>query len=119
MADVSSSAELEVRSGPLAGRRLPVPPGEALIGRGGAAALRVPDESASREHALLSFDPDSGTWSVEDLHSTNGTRVNGRRVRSSPLRDGDEIQVGSTRLAFRLRDDPTRDGVGAPEADGY
>ena len=100
MADVSSSAELEVRSGPLAGRRLPVPPGEALIGRGGAAALRVPDESASREHALLSFDPDSGTWSVEDLHSTNGTRVNGTRISSHELSDGDEITFGNTLVRF-------------------
>ena len=66
------------------------------------------DEGISREHALIAFDPDEGTYVVEDLQSTNGTKVNGKRVRSSLLADGDDLQIGHTHFQFLLRA-PTKD----------
>ena len=74
---------------------------ETLIGRGPAAHLCVADDSISREHVAILLEGDE--FQVEDLQSTNGTRVNGKRVRSARLADGDEIQIGQTRLRFALR----------------
>jgi pSer/pThr/pTyr-binding forkhead associated (FHA) protein len=41
---------------------------------------------------------------LEDLQSTNGTQVNGKRVRSTELAPGDEIQIGETLFRFVMRD---------------
>jgi predicted component of type VI protein secretion system len=76
---------------------------ETLIGRNPTTDITLLDEGISREHALISFDADSGEHAVEDLQSTNGTKVNGKRIRSSPLADGDEIQVGNTRFQYLRR----------------
>jgi hypothetical protein len=66
------------------------------------------DRTVSRLHAVIERFP--GGWSVRDLGSRNGTFVNGTRVLSDcALRTGDEIRVGSTRLAFR-----SDEGVGDP-----
>jgi len=53
----------------------------------------------SRKHAEVRLD-ETGA-SVVDLGSTNGTRVNGRRVSSAPLHDGDHIGLGATEMTFR------------------
>jgi pSer/pThr/pTyr-binding forkhead associated (FHA) protein len=74
---------------------------ETLIGRGPAAHLCVADDSISREHAVILLEGED--FQLEDLQSTNGTRVNGKRVRSARLVDGDEIHLGQTRLRFALR----------------
>ncbi len=51
---------------------------------------------------ILRNDETTGSYTIEDLQSTNGTKVNGKRVRSAPLSDGDEIQIGHTRFLFRI-----------------
>jgi pSer/pThr/pTyr-binding forkhead associated (FHA) protein len=86
--------------GDFAGAEFPLGAEVTLIGRNPTTDITLLDESISREHAIVAWDAESGAFTVEDLQSTNGTRVNGKRVRSSPLADGDEIQVGHTR--FRL-----------------
>ena len=43
---------------------------------------------------------------VHDLDSTNGTRVNDRRVKRHVLEEGDVIQIGETRLEFRMEPEP-------------
>jgi pSer/pThr/pTyr-binding forkhead associated (FHA) protein len=96
------SACLEIRNGALEGRRFALEGDETLIGRGPSADVTLADEGVSREHAVLSFDEETSGWTLEDLQSTNGTRVNGKRVRSSALQSGDELQIGNTRLAFLL-----------------
>jgi len=73
---------------------------ETLIGRSPAAHLCIADESISREHAVILFEGEA--FVVEDLQSTNGTRLNGKRIRTAPLSDGDELQFGQTRLRFAL-----------------
>jgi pSer/pThr/pTyr-binding forkhead associated (FHA) protein len=42
----------------------------------------------------------AASWSVVDLGSTNGTELNGRRIDSAPLADGDRITIGGTDLVF-------------------
>ena len=75
----------------LDGRRL-------VIGRHPDCGLVLDDLLTSREHAEVVVA--AGLLTVVDLHSTNGTRVNGDPVERHPLRPGDEIQIGETVLRF-------------------
>jgi len=82
------------------------------IGREGCD-ITIPDADVSRRHAAIQIA--AGELSIEDLGSTNGTQVNGETITARrTLREGDEVQIGSTvwRLrapaaATRLRDTPT------------
>jgi FHA domain-containing protein/uncharacterized protein DUF1707 len=67
-----------------------------LIGRSDACDLVLGDQTVSRRHAQLSRT--SVGWLLSDLGSTNGTRVNGWRVKQVRLRPGDRVQVGRVRL---------------------
>ena len=98
----SHKAVLVIRNGGFEGMRYEIVAEETLIGRNPTTDITLLDEGISREHALILFDPESGTYTLEDLQSTNGTRVNGKKVRSQPLQDGDELQVGSTLFQFSL-----------------
>lgn len=77
---------------------------ETLIGRNPTTDITLLDEGISREHALILYDEDADQYAVEDLQSTNGTKVNGKRVRSAVLADGDELQIGHTRFRFLVED---------------
>ena len=55
--------------------------------------------SVSTRHARM-FSKD-GTWFVEDLGSTNGTEINGKRVNRHRLTPGDRLVLGETTLEFR------------------
>ena len=62
---------------------------------GRQGTLPVNDEHASGQHALFQFA--HGLWYVEDLNSTNGTWLNGRRIFSSQrLKKGDKVKIGRT-----------------------
>ena len=66
---------------------------EFTAGRQGS--LVVGDEHASSQHAL--FQPAHGYWFAEDLSSTNGTWLNGRRIFAAQrLKKGDKIKIGRT-----------------------
>jgi pSer/pThr/pTyr-binding forkhead associated (FHA) protein len=62
------------------------------------------DPKISRAHAELR-DRD-GQWMLVDLGSSNGTKVNDRRIDQHPLRDGDRIQLGRTTIVFSTEEDP-------------
>ncbi len=68
------------------------------IGRAASCELRIEEPSISSEHARL-VRSDEG-WRVVNLLSTNGVFVNGQKVFSQALMDGDEIRLGRTRLRF-------------------
>lgn len=94
--------ELELLSGPRAGQRFLLEPGEHTLGRSLGASLTLPVAGLSRQHAMLRVD-DDGRCFVRDLRSTNGTHLNGARIgeQDHPLYDGDEISLGR-RLTLRL-----------------
>jgi pSer/pThr/pTyr-binding forkhead associated (FHA) protein len=73
---------------------------QTLIGRGPSCDIKLPDTGISREHAVITWDGDH--YAIEDLQSTNGTRVNERRIRSVDLQSDDRIQIGHTIITFRL-----------------
>lgn len=93
-------ASLAIENGDFAGMCYELGPDETLIGRNPTTDITLLDDGISREHSMILFDAESGRYSVEDLQSTNGTKVNGKRVRSATLSDGDEIQIGHTRFRF-------------------
>ncbi|MGZ8665742.1 MAG: FhaA domain-containing protein [Solirubrobacterales bacterium] len=74
---------------------------KATIGRSKDTDCVLRDPNVSRRHAELRR-ADTGDWQVVDLGSTNGIKVNGRRVSSSRLRPGDEVTVGTTTFVFDL-----------------
>ncbi len=74
---------------------------KATIGRSKDTDCVLRDPNVSRRHAELRR-ADTGDWQIVDLGSTNGIKVNGRRVSSSRLRPGDEVTVGTTTFVFDL-----------------
>jgi PAS domain S-box-containing protein len=110
------------------GRVFVVEDGAWIVGRSADADLRLDDPGISRRHAKL-VRRRSGACKVVDLRSTNGTYVNGVRVRSATLREGDRIRIGSaTAIRFarsgeldadeeRLRQALAAAGVGTWEWD--
>jgi DNA-binding CsgD family transcriptional regulator len=87
-----------VRGGPVT-RPKRLAPGSHVIGRDDGVELSLPVTGVSRKHARVTV-IDSGEVSVTDLGSRNGTFLNGRRVESASLRDGDELRVGPVVLRF-------------------
>lgn len=73
-----------------------------VVGRDLGADFMVEDHLMSRRH--LRVFQEAGAWFVEDLGSTNGTRLNGTKVARAPLRDGDAILAGGTELVFVQKD---------------
>ena len=69
-----------------------------LIGRHPWNDVQLDHDSVSRHHAMLVRE--SGHWTVVDLNSTNGIRVNDHSVRQQRLRHGDIVHVGRFRLVL-------------------
>jgi len=84
-----------------------------LIGRSAQSDVRINHVGVSRSHAVITSK--SGGVFVEDLESSNGTLVNGKRVRSAQLRNGDIVEIGSFSLHVRFAEGPK--GSNPPTAD--
>ena len=76
--------------------------GGGVIGRSRDCDVTVEDPNVSRHHAEVR--PSGGSWIVRDLGSTNGVKVNGRRIQGpQSLKAGDRIELGTSRLTFDLK----------------
>jgi len=91
---------LVIGTGGFAGQRFELSGDEIVIGRNPNTHITLLDEGLSREHAVILRDPQTGVYSIEDLQSSNGTKVNGKRVRSAELCHNDEITLGLTTFRF-------------------
>ncbi|MCR9077088.1 MAG: FHA domain-containing protein, partial [bacterium] len=91
--------KLTVIEGPDEGKSYQLPTDQPqLIGRS-TEAIPLSDNTVSRRHAELT--PDGDTWYLRDLHSHNGTMVNGVPIKDRiRLEPGDEIRVGATVFLF-------------------
>jgi transcriptional regulator with GAF, ATPase, and Fis domain len=94
---------LLVIAGPAKESTIPLPEGEATLGRDPANAVALADASVSRKHCLLRREED-GRFQIKDLDSRNGTLVNGRAVKEQWLRHGDEIATGDSVFLFLLEE---------------
>jgi DNA-binding winged helix-turn-helix (wHTH) protein len=75
--------------------------GENLLGRDPEAAVWIDSGKVSRRHARILVS--GGAATLEDLHSKNGTYLQGRRIQSTtPLATGDTIRIGPASLIFRV-----------------
>jgi hypothetical protein len=83
------------------GRAERVGPGGAVLGRSRDNDVVIDDPNVSRHHAEVR--PSGGSWIVNDLGSTNGIKVNGRRVNGpQSLKGGDVIELGTSSVTFDL-----------------
>ncbi|HEV2670284.1 MAG TPA: FHA domain-containing protein, partial [Gemmatimonadales bacterium] len=97
-------ANFIVKSGALKGQRLAVKAPVVNIGRADYNDLVLPDESVSTTHAKLQRR--EGVWILVDLDSTNGTFVDGDRVKGeTPLAPGATVRFGEIGLVFEPTDD--------------
>ncbi|MCG7320833.1 FhaA domain-containing protein [Arsenicicoccus bolidensis] len=86
------------------GDRYPLLGAITVIGRDGVADIVLDDPGISRQHAEVRITNDGPhlVGSIRDLGSTNGTFVEGHRITSQRLADGDRVTVGRTSFTFRL-----------------
>lgn len=87
-------------SGPERGRVYALSRNTVMVGRVEGADVRLSDPSVSGEHARIINGPYG--FEIEDLDSTNGTFVGGRRVTRTRLRSGDRVTIGTVELSFLL-----------------
>lgn len=97
MSDESSGFALRFISGKYQGGEVPLPKArEFVIGRGGELDIVLVEDMVSRKHAKLTLS--EGKIVIQDLGSTNGTFVNGEKVRKSLLKEGDRVLIGTSIL---------------------
>ncbi len=83
------------------GKRLPVPSAGAVIGRSRECDIVLGDSNVSRRHAEIR--PAGQGWTVADLGSTNGVRVNGRPASGAvPIAPGDQLDLGTVEITFEV-----------------
>ena len=88
-------------------KRIAVPVGQPFtIGRGNSSSFQIRDLKMSRVHCELTVS--GGVAILTDLGSMNGTHVNGKRITSTALKNGDVVQAGYTQLQY------VEDDVGGP-----
>ena len=96
-APAGSEGELVILSGPGAGTKASVIGNSATIGRAPECDLQVLDSEVSRLHAKVSVR--DGVATIDDLHSSNGTYVDGERIlERTTLAPGDRIQIGEATI---------------------
>lgn len=106
-------ARFLVKVGDLKGQRLAVRTPVVNIGRADYNDLVLPDASVSTAHAKLQRR--EGVWVLVDLDSTNGTFVDGERVKGeAPLAPGAMVRLGDVQLSF----EPADDAVGVAKGGG-
>jgi hypothetical protein len=103
--------KLEITTGPLAGKVIPVREGQALtIGRTQRSNFPIPQDTfLSGVH--FSVECDGAACRLADRKSANGTFVNGARVTQAAIRDGDEVFAGQTKFLVRV----VESAVAAPQ----
>ncbi len=100
-------------SGELIAVPIPLEREEVILGRALEADVRVNDHQVSRQHARVTSVKNLATASTDyvltDLSSRNGTFLNGVKVTSEKLTNGDKIKIGETILRFDLLDEIDRE----------
>ncbi len=99
-AAIPAGASVRVVRGFYEGLELPLDRNWMVIGRGRSADIVIAEPTISRAHAVIGCD-DEGFF-VQDMGSTNGTRVNGERAGKARLADEDQVLLGKLLLQVSL-----------------
>jgi len=99
-------AVLLVLSGPDSGRQAVLESGKLVIGSAPTAGFALKDRSVSKRHAEVMLS--AGHYLVKDLGSTNGSFLNGNRIREAYLNPGDVLTLGTCQLRFEPRVDEVK-----------
>ncbi len=86
-------------------RIVPLKTAPITLGRSSDNTVTLEDQKSSRRHCVVERAPGSG-FRVRDLHSLNGTFVNGATVTEHVLRHGDRIEIGQTEILFEMGNPP-------------
>jgi pSer/pThr/pTyr-binding forkhead associated (FHA) protein/tetratricopeptide (TPR) repeat protein len=92
--------KLVVLSSNFAGKEFELSRPQMIIGRTDENDIVINHRSISRNHAKLVREPESGRYTISDLQSSNGVRVNGQDYGKVELRRGDVVDLGHVRLRF-------------------
>lgn len=103
-------------AGPSKDQTIPLPSGDAGIGRDPTNTVAIIDPSVSRKHCVLRPAED-GRYQIKDLDSRNGTLVNGEPVKEQWLRHGDQIATGDSAFLFLLEEEEQPVAVSRVEFD--
>ncbi|MBF4601952.1 DUF3662 domain-containing protein [Frigoribacterium sp. VKM Ac-1396] len=99
------------------GKRRELSGARTIIGRGSDADITVQDTGTSRQHVEILWD--GSRAQVRDLGSTNGSKLNGNPLTKAPLQPDSVIQIGRTRIVFRvLPQSSTPDPFDGPDSTG-
>jgi pSer/pThr/pTyr-binding forkhead associated (FHA) protein len=102
-------------SGKYQGGEFPLRPHrEIIIGRSSELDMVLVEDMVSRKHAKITTDDKSVT--IQDLGSTNGTFVNGEKIRKVELKDGDRILIGTSIVKLVFVDGETTNSLSETEA---
>jgi pSer/pThr/pTyr-binding forkhead associated (FHA) protein len=83
-----------------------------IVGRDGKCDIQVLDPRISRQHLQINSDNAGASHTIAEYRTANGTKVNDKAIMErTPLRDGDNIQLGGTTLLYT-----TDDSINAEEA---
>src|SRR5215831_270316 len=127
---MKAASEVETFSGPLRRRgdrrpalvflrgellavQIPLEREQVTLGRALDADIRINDARASRLHARIISERNAETgetrYCLKDLDSTNGTVLNGKRIESAYLQDGDKFEIGEQLIRFEMLDEIDRE----------
>jgi hypothetical protein len=96
---------LVVEAGPLVGNAFWLEPPEVVVGRDPEGGVALSEPTVSWRHARLTAH--GAAWTITDLGSTNGTRLDGRPIepnRATPIDPGAEVRLGEVTLRFEVGD---------------
>ncbi len=100
----STSAWLLVEESGMPEKRYEIKRTIVSIGSSDDNDIVLKDKAVSRHHAKIRTE--GKKYFIYDLASTNGTRVNGRKITKKWIRDGDTIEVGHTKMTFKPSEIP-------------
>ena len=100
-------------SGDLLAVPIPLERDEVVLGRALEADVRINDTKVSRKHARINtirdYETGEASYILTDLHARNGTYLNGQKISSETLQNGDKITIGEHLLRFELLDEIDRE----------
>jgi len=85
-------------------KELKIDQDEVIIGRDSGNDVQIDNVAVSREHAKIIRD--QNYYFIEDLNSTNGTFINGKKINKKFLKENDEISIGKHSLQIIFEDRP-------------